>query len=90
MNHESPAETLTLERMRADIAKILNESPDEIGDNDSLIDIGLDSMRAMALLTAWSGNGIDYEFGDFAAAEPTLAGWWRVVETRQEADGAAS
>jgi aryl carrier-like protein len=74
---------LTLERMRADIADILNEAPEEIGDDDNLMDIGLDSLRAMTLVTGWSGSGIEYEFGDFASAEPTLAGWWDLVSRRQ-------
>jgi hypothetical protein len=41
---------LTRERMRADIAALLHEDPEEIGGEDNLIDLGLDSMRAM---TCW-------------------------------------
>ena len=41
--------TLTLEQMRADLAKILLEDPADIHDDDNLIDLGLDSMRAMTL-----------------------------------------
>ena len=37
---------LTLERMRADVAEMLNEDPSEVGDDDNLIDFGLDSIRA--------------------------------------------
>lgn len=83
MSQNVEAGLLTLEQMRADIAEILNEAPEEIGDDDNLMDIGLDSLRAMNLITAWSRGGIEYEFGDFAAAEPTLAGWWDVVSRRQ-------
>lgn len=76
------AETLTLERMRADIADILLEAPEEIGDHDNLMDLGLDSLRAMTLVSQWSNDGVLFEFGDLAAVEPTLVGWWAVVAQR--------
>src|SRR3546814_4364224 len=41
--------TPTLESMRADIARILHEDPSEIGNDDNLMDLGLDSMRTMTL-----------------------------------------
>ena len=70
--------TWSLERLRADVARILHESPDEIGDNDSLIDLGLDSIRAMALVTRWREAGATIEFPELAS-DPTLAHWWRVI-----------
>lgn len=75
------AATLTLERMRADIAKVLHEDPDEIADDDNLMDLGLDSMRAMTLVLSWRDLGVDLDFAEFAE-DPTLAGWWAVVERR--------
>lgn len=69
---------LTLERMRTDIAHVLHEADHQIGLNDNLMDLGLDSMRAMSLVSLWSRNGITYDFSEFAA-RPTLAGWWEVV-----------
>ncbi|WP_235031364.1 phosphopantetheine-binding protein, partial [Geminicoccus flavidas] len=36
--------------MRREIAALLHDDPEEIGTDDSLIDLGLDSMRAMALV----------------------------------------
>ncbi len=75
---------LTLERLRADIAEVLHEAPDDIGLDDNLIDLGLDSMRAMALVVRWSETGIEYQFSEFAA-QPTLADWWQVVSHRQAA-----
>lgn len=79
---DAPFVPLTLERLRADIAKALHESPEAIGLDDNLIDLGLDSMRAMTLVVGWSGGGIEYEFSEFAAV-PTLEGWWQVVARRQ-------
>lgn len=72
-------QTLTLAIMRADIARILHEDPSEIGDEDSLIDLGLDSIRAMALVTRWRDAGAPIEFSELAE-NPRLSHWWAVVE----------
>lgn len=77
---------LTLESMRADIARILHESPDEIGADDNLLDLGLDSMRAMNLVLAWSEAGTELDFAALAE-RPTLSGWWAHVEAVQAARG---
>ncbi|MCK0207825.1 phosphopantetheine-binding protein [Starkeya koreensis] len=82
----TPAAPVTRERMRADIAKMLHEDPEEISGGDSLIDLGLDSMRAMNLVLAWSEGGLDLEFSEFAE-DPTLDGWWALVDARQKARG---
>lgn len=74
---------ITLDSMRADIARILHEDSDEIGDEDSLIDLGLDSIRAMALLTRWREQGAEIAFSDLAEI-PTLAYWWALVEAAQQ------
>jgi aryl carrier-like protein len=73
---------ITLERMRADIAAILHEDPSEIGLDDSLADLGLDSMRVMNLLVKWTELGADFEFGE-AAEDFTLAAWWNAVQRHQ-------
>lgn len=78
----------TLERVRADLARMLHEDPAEIGEHDSLIDLGLDSIRAMALVTRWREAGAHVEFSELAV-EPTLAHWWRVIE-RAVASGSAA
>lgn len=69
---------LTRERMRADIALMLREDPSEIGDDDSLIDLGLDSIRAMALVQRWKDAGARVDFAAFAA-DPRLGAWWAIV-----------
>jgi len=74
-----PHDPLTLDRMRADIARVLHEDPDEVGDHDSLIDLGLDSIRAMALVTRWRAEGADLAFSELAQT-PTLAHWWSVTQ----------
>jgi aryl carrier-like protein len=73
---------LTLERMRADIAEMIGEDPAEIGTEDSLIDLGLDSIRAMMLVEGWKAAGVPLRFAELAEV-PTLAHWWRVAERVQ-------
>ena len=72
---------LTLERMRADIAGMLNADPSEVGDDDNLIDLGLDSIRAMALAARWQKAGADIQFAELAE-RPELGAWWALVSTR--------
>lgn len=73
---------LTLERMRADIAAMLHEEPEAVGDSDNLMDLGVDSMRAMNLVAKWNEAGAALEFAELAE-HVTLAGWWAVVRARQ-------
>lgn len=70
--------TLTLESMRADVARLLHESPADILDDDNLMDLGLDSMRLMKLASLWREAGAQVEFADLAL-EATLAQWWALV-----------
>ena len=76
--------TITLERMRADIAEMIHESPEDIGLEDNLMDLGLDSMRLLNLILLWQEAGVDLDFGEFAERF-TLAGWWDAVQRRQTA-----
>ncbi len=73
---------LTLERMRADIAGMLGETPDMVGDDEHLMDLGLDSMRVLGLVLAWGNTGIPLEFGHLAE-HTTLRAWWTVVQELQ-------
>ncbi|WP_369348419.1 phosphopantetheine-binding protein [Stenotrophomonas sp. JAG2] len=79
---------LTLERMRADVAGMLGEAPEDIHDDENLMDLGLDSMRVLGLVLAWGNTGIPLEFSHLAE-HATLGGWWTVVQ-RLQAEAAAS
>lgn len=70
---------LTLERMRADIARMVHEQPENIALDDNLMDLGLDSMRVLNLLLSWNETGIGLEFSEIAE-HTTLGGWWEVVQ----------
>lgn len=70
---------MTRADMLADLARAVRMAPDEIADGDNLIDLGLDSMRAMALLTRWSERGVSLDLA--AVAETvTLGAWWALAE----------
>ncbi len=89
---DQPAAGLSLERLRADIAAILHEDPAEIADDDNLIDLGLDSIRAMALVTRWREAGADVDFSELAE-RAELGHWWQLIEraqARRRQDGAAA
>jgi len=74
--------TLTLDRMRTDIANVLGESPADIHDDDNLMDLGLDSMRMLGLVMAWGKTGLPLEFSHLAEYT-TLNGWWSVINAMQ-------
>lgn len=70
--------SLTLEQMRADIARIIHVDPEEIGDDDSLPDLGLDSLRLMKLAMGWEEAGLQVDFSVFAE-HATLGEWWAEI-----------
>ncbi|ART79670.1 phosphopantetheine-binding protein [Oceanisphaera avium] len=87
---ETQAETqapLTLEQMRIDIARLVNEAPEELELDDNLLDWGLDSMRIFNVSVEWNKTGLELRFADLAET-PTLDGWWEIVQ-RQQRDLAA-
>ena len=69
---ERPA-PLTLEQMRIDIARLVNEAPEELENDDNLLDWGLDSMRIFNVSVEWNKTGIELRFADLAET-PTLSG----------------
>lgn len=78
---------LTLEQMRIDIARLVNEAPEELDNDDNLLDWGLDSMRIFNVSVEWNKTGLELRFADLAET-PTLNGWWEIVQ-RQQRDLAA-
>ncbi len=74
--------------MRTDVAGMLGQAPEAIGEEDNLLDLGLDSMRVLGLVLAWGDSGIPLEFSHLAE-HVTLAGWWGVVQRLQTGAGRA-
>ncbi|EHY87738.1 phosphopantetheine-binding protein [Saccharomonospora azurea] len=75
MNDKSP---LTAERVRADVAELLGRDPGSIDPEESLLDLGLDSIRIMSLIDRWRAAGATVEYPDLAE-RPELAHWISVV-----------
>lgn len=82
----SDTQPLTLAQMRADVAAMISESPQDIGDHDNLADFGLDSMRVLSLVMKWAETGIALNLSHLAE-DVTLAGWWDTIQALQQQAG---
>lgn len=76
---------ITLDQLRADIAEILEEDLSTIGDDDNLMDLGLDSMRAMNLASHWDETGVPLDFTDLAEAM-TVRALWETLNQKQQSN----
>ncbi len=72
----------TLERMRADVARVIGEPPEEIGLDDNLMDWGLDSMRLLTLVIDWNQAGLSLDISELGQ-HTSLNGWWSLVQKHQ-------
>ncbi|MFC4004174.1 phosphopantetheine-binding protein [Prauserella oleivorans] len=76
---------LSAERIRADVAELLGRDPAEIGMEENLLDLGLDSIRIMSLIERWRAAGAnEVEFPDLAE-RPELAHWITLVTGEAQA-----
>lgn len=75
------SEKLTPHEVRSDVAELLYEDPEELTDDENLLDWGLDSIRIMSLVERWRERGAEVTFADLAE-RPSLAEWWRVLESK--------
>ena len=75
---------LTLEQMRADVAEILGVEAEMVVDGENLVDIGLDSIRIMALAERWSTADARINFDDLAEY-PEIVSWHQAVSGRHAA-----
>ncbi len=67
--------TLTIDRIRADVAEALGEDPADIPLDENLVDYGLDSVRIMALIERWRrDHGVEAAFVDLAE-QPAVDAW---------------
>ena len=72
---------VTLDEARAAIAATLGTEIDLIGEQDSLIQWGLDSIKAMTLVNSWRRAGLKVTFAELAET-PTLAHWTTVLASK--------
>jgi aryl carrier-like protein len=75
------AEPLSLAGIRADVAELLYQSPDEVNDGTNLFESGLDSVRIISLVERWRQVGVEISFMELAE-RPTLAEWWELLSSR--------
>ncbi|WP_424187994.1 alpha/beta fold hydrolase [Actinokineospora sp. G85] len=73
----TPAE-LTIEGLRAAVAEVLSIPRDDVADDASLFELGLDSMRMMMLSVRWQALGVEVPFADLAE-HPTIADWAKLL-----------
>ncbi|MFF2155145.1 isochorismatase family protein [Paenibacillus chitinolyticus] len=71
-----------LSALRQQVAGLLRERPDAIGDEDNLPEYwGLDSIRIMTLAERWRSLGASVTFAELAE-EPTLLAWSKLLASR--------
>ncbi|MEF3306207.1 isochorismatase family protein [Paenibacillus sp. GYB003] len=73
--------SISLRALREQVAGLLYETPSEIGDDDDLVDRGLDSVRIMSLAESWRRRGADITFAELAE-RPTLGEWSKLLSSR--------
>ncbi len=75
---------LTHDQMRADIAEAIGIPVAEVEPQESLVDLGLDSIQVMNLLMKWGEVIEGLDFSRFMEAE-TLEDWWAIAKEAQGA-----
>ena len=74
------ATTFTIGQLQASVAQIIGCAPADIAPDAHLIQLGLDSLGMMRLVTSWRRQGVRVSSRDLLA-EPTLAAWQRHLES---------
>ncbi|WP_110933223.1 isochorismatase family protein [Paenibacillus bouchesdurhonensis] len=73
---------LSIEQLRKQVARILQEEAEAIGAQDDLVALwGLDSIRIMSLAEKFSRCGLEITFAELAE-RPTLEAWWLLLSAR--------
>ncbi|WP_329171598.1 phosphopantetheine-binding protein [Streptomyces sp. NBC_01477] len=73
------------DRLRGIVADVLGIAPDVIADDDNLVALGVDSVKAMTISTELRRYRTRVRFARMIE-EPTLAAWWRLA-TEGTGDG---
>lgn len=77
----SDRRSLTLEEVRAQEAHVLTLDPMDLGNEEDLINRGLDSIRIMKLVEQFRRSGVEVTFVELAERS-TIADWWRLLASR--------
>ncbi|MFD4366940.1 phosphopantetheine-binding protein [Rhodococcus sp. NPDC058521] len=70
---------LTRERIRNDIAEVLEIPVADVDDTANLLDEGLDSVRVMTLLERWRESGAQVDLVDLIS-DPTVDAWADILD----------
>ena len=73
----------SLEDVRAEVAEVLAEAPEDLGLDEDLLDRGLDSIRLMTLVQRWEADGVEVSLLELAE-DPTVRGWTALLEKKRE------
>ncbi|WP_243521995.1 isochorismatase [Bacillus pseudomycoides] len=73
----------TIQSVREQVAELLRELPADIGDDEDLLNRGLDSVRIMSLVEKWRQVGVEVTFADLAE-RPTVYDWFHMVSSQEE------
>ncbi|MYU47720.1 hypothetical protein GTV15_07765, partial [Streptomyces sp. SID7803] len=65
---------LSTEEIRETVAALLEIPVAEIGPDEDLVTLGLDSLGMMNLAASWQEAGVEVTFGDLVE-EPTVRAW---------------
>ncbi|SNR82507.1 phosphopantetheine-binding protein [Puniceibacterium sediminis] len=71
--------------LRAEVAKLLHISPEEVDADENLTDLGIDSMRLMTLFLALDTQGLAVEYSMFLE-RPTMNGIWEATGQPPQSD----
>lgn len=71
-------DVLSKEGLRRAVLASLDEQP---GDDDNLLDYGLDSIAVMQIVDRWKAAGIEIGFAELVV-HPTINGWWGLVQPK--------
>lgn len=75
------ATPLTREEIETRVLGLIDVERERFDPDENLIDYGLDSVHAMALVTEWRKRGVDIGFVELAE-NPTLNRWWALIEQK--------
>ncbi|CAI0817074.1 Isochorismatase [Serratia entomophila] len=76
------ADIASKEALRRQILPLLDEDSEDMGNDENLIDYGLDSVRIMELATRWRKIRGDIDFIALAR-NPTIDSWWALLCAEQ-------
>jgi bifunctional isochorismate lyase/aryl carrier protein len=68
------------QRLREEVAELLVQPPSDLGDDENLLDRGLDSIRIMSLVERWRRKGAEITFVELAE-RPTLTDWYALLSS---------